>query len=90
MHSNGAAPTFDRLAPISRPRGKRSFRSGRKPISRLGRDARDRTAQKYAMWARGEELPSQKPRSLMTRRCGVRFGSHRLEHNLVHVPRATE
>jgi hypothetical protein len=42
------------------------------------------------MWARGEKLPSQKPRSLMTRPCGVRFDSHRLEHNLVHVPRATE
>jgi hypothetical protein len=42
------------------------------------------------MWARGEKLPSQKPRSLMTRPAGVRFDSHRLEHNLVHVPRATE
>jgi hypothetical protein len=50
------------------------------------RDARDWTARKYAMWARGEKLPSQKPSSLMTCPCGVRFDSHRLEHNLVHVP----
>jgi hypothetical protein len=28
------------------------------------------------MWARGEKLPSQKPSSLMTCPCGVRFDSH--------------
>jgi hypothetical protein len=53
---------------------------------RAWRDARDWTAQKYAMWERGERLPSQVPSSLMTCPCGVRFDSHRLEDNLFHVP----
>ncbi len=50
------------------------------------RDGRDWAARKYAMWERGERMPSQKPSSLMTRRCGQVFDSHRLEDNLIHVP----
>jgi hypothetical protein len=54
------------------------------------RDARDWTARKYAMWATGEKLPSQKPSSLMRCPCGETFDSHRLEHTVVHVPHITE
>jgi hypothetical protein len=50
------------------------------------RDARDWTARKYAMWERGERLPSQKPNSLMTCPCGDVFDSHRLEQTTIHVP----
>jgi hypothetical protein len=49
-------------------------------------EQRDWTARKYAMWQRGERLPSQKPSSLMTCRCGEVFDSHRLEETLIHVP----
>ena len=50
------------------------------------RDGRDWHAWKYAMWARGEKLPSQKPSSLMKCPCGETFDSHRLENTLIHVP----
>jgi len=40
------------------------------------RDQRDWTARKYAMWERGELMPSQKPNSMMTCPCGERFDSH--------------
>jgi hypothetical protein len=40
------------------------------------RDQRDWTAKKYAMWARGELMPSQRPNSMMTCPCGQRFDSH--------------
>jgi hypothetical protein len=51
------------------------------------RDQRDWTERKYAMWARGERMPSQKPNSMMRCPCGETFDSHRLEHTLIHVPR---
>jgi hypothetical protein len=50
------------------------------------RDQRDWTARKYAMWARGEKQPSQIPDSTMRCACGVRFDSHVLAQNLVHLP----
>jgi hypothetical protein len=40
------------------------------------RDQRDWTAKKYAMWARGELMPSQTPNSMMGCACGARFDSH--------------
>jgi hypothetical protein len=49
-------------------------------------DQRDWTASKYAMWERGERMPSQKPSSMMRCACGEMFDSHRLEHTLIHVP----
>jgi hypothetical protein len=54
------------------------------------RDQRDWTAWKYAVWERGEKLPSQYPSSLMTCPCGETFDSHRLEHTLIHVPHITK
>jgi hypothetical protein len=57
------------------------------------RDQRDRTARKYAMWARGEKLPSQIPSSMMRCACGVRFDSNVLPQNLIssaaHLRRAS-
>jgi hypothetical protein len=53
------------------------------------REARDWHQRKYAMWERGERMPSQKPSSLMTCPCGEVFDSHRLEHTMVHVPHIT-
>jgi hypothetical protein len=44
------------------------------------RDARDWTERKYAMWERN---------STMRCPCGEVFDSHRLEHNLIHVPHIT-
>jgi len=84
-----AAPTFDQARADFEAAWQAFLSKRTKADFQAWRHARD-WAQKYAMWARGEKLPSQKPRSLMTRPCGVRFDSHRLEHNLVHVPRATE
>jgi hypothetical protein len=53
------------------------------------KDARDWTAKKYAMWERGEKMPTQKPNSLMRCPCGETFDSHRLEHTVIHVPHIT-
>lgn len=48
------------------------------------RAARDWHAWKYAMWKRGEKLPSQKPSSMMTCVCGQTFDSHDPEGSYVH------
>jgi hypothetical protein len=40
----------------------------------------------YAMWERGEKLPSQRPTSIMRCPCGELFDSHRLEHTMIHAP----
>jgi hypothetical protein len=50
------------------------------------RDGRDWHERKYAMWARGKKLPTQKPSSLMKCPRGETFDSHRLEHTVIHVP----
>jgi hypothetical protein len=50
------------------------------------RDQRDWTERKYAMWARGERLPTQMPNTIMRCPCGEVFESHRLEHTMTHVP----
>ena len=50
------------------------------------RDQRDWTAMKYAMWERGEGMPTQKPNPMMPCPCGKTFNSHLLAHTLVHVP----
>jgi hypothetical protein len=42
------------------------------------------TERKYAMWERGEKLPSQIFSSMMTCRCGVAFDSHDPEGSCVH------
>jgi hypothetical protein len=48
------------------------------------REARDWTERKYAMWERGEKLPSQTPTTMITCPCGVRFDSHDPEASYIH------
>jgi hypothetical protein len=88
-YTEGTAKTFDK--------GRREFqRAWRVLLSsrteadfQAWRDQRDWTERKYAMWERGERLPSQMPSSLMTCPCGETFDSHRLEHTVIHVPHIT-
>jgi hypothetical protein len=87
--TNGSAATFDE-ARAGFEAAWRLFLAKRTEADfRAWRDARDWTVRKYAMWATGERLPSQKPSSRMTCLCGVRFDSHRPEQTLVHVPHIT-
>jgi hypothetical protein len=53
------------------------------------RDQQEWTERKYAVWKRGERMPSQKPNSWMTCPCGQIFDSHRLEETIVHIPHIT-
>jgi hypothetical protein len=88
-HQNGTAATFD-LARADFERACRVFLSNRTEADfQAWRDQRDWTERKYAMWERGEKLPSQIFSSLMTCSCGETFDSHRLEHTLIHVPHIT-
>ena len=48
------------------------------------REARDWTARKYAMWERGEKLPSQIPTTMMTCPCGILFDSHDPDSSYIH------
>jgi hypothetical protein len=85
-YTAGAAATFDQ-ARVEFEDACRVFLSKRTDADfQAWRDQRDWTARKYAMWQAGERLPSQKPSSLMTCRCGEVFDSHRLEDALVHAP----
>jgi hypothetical protein len=84
--TDGTAATFKR-ARADFEKAWREFLSNRTEADfQTWRDDRDWTARKYAMWQAGERMPSQKPSSLMTCRCGQVFDSHRLADTLVHVP----
>ncbi|MBR0871383.1 hypothetical protein JQ633_13530 [Bradyrhizobium tropiciagri] len=50
------------------------------------RHQRDWTERKYAIWARGEKLPSQQPSSLMRCPCGATFDSHVPTESRIHAP----
>jgi hypothetical protein len=84
--AHGAAATFDQ----ARERFEaawRFFLSKRTEADfHAWRDQQEWTDRKYAMWARGEKMPTQKPSSLMTCPCGQVFDSHRLEQTVIHVP----
>ena len=54
------------------------------------RHQRDWTAHKYAMWERGERMPTQIPNSMMRCACDVTFDSHVLPQNLIHLPLARD
>jgi len=82
--TDGTAATFD-LARADFEDAWQVFLSNRTEAD-FEREQRDWTDRKYAMWQRGERLPSQKPSSLMTCRCGQVFDSHRLADTLIHVP----
>jgi hypothetical protein len=46
------------------------------PAAPKNSEERDWTAQKYAMWERGEKLTTQVPNSVMKCPCGETFDSH--------------
>jgi hypothetical protein len=84
--TGGTAASFDQ-ARVEFEDAWRVFLSSRTEADfETWREQRDWTARKYAMWKAGERLPSQKPSSLITCRCGEVFESHRLADTLVHVP----
>jgi hypothetical protein len=56
---------------------------------RAWRDQQALTERKYAMWKRGERIPTQRPSSLMTCPCGHVFDSQCLDHTVIHVPHIT-
>jgi hypothetical protein len=71
--TNGSAATFDQ-ARVGFEAAWRVFLAKRTETDfQAWRDARDWTGRKYAMWERGERLPSQKPSSLITCPCGEVF-----------------
>jgi hypothetical protein len=87
--TNGTGATFDE-ARESFEEAWRLFSAKRtEPDYQAWRDQRDWTARKYAMWERGERMPSQEPNSLMRCPCGETFDSHTLAHTLIHVPHIT-
>ena len=50
------------------------------------RDDRDKKAEIRAKRARGEKLESEIPSSMMRCSCGIKFDSHVMAANLVHLP----
>ena len=89
-HQNGTAMTFDEARADFEDAWKIFLSKRTETDFQEWRDQRDWTATKYAMWERGEKLPSQTPSSLMRCRCGEIFNSHRLEETLVHVPHISD
>jgi hypothetical protein len=83
-HQNGTAPTFDE-ARAGFEEAWAVFLSNRTEADfQAWRDARDWTEWKYAMWERGEKMPTQKPNSLMRCPCGTTFDSHEPAGSYVH------
>jgi hypothetical protein len=87
--TNGTAATFDQARAEFESAGAVFLSKRTEADFQAWRDDRDWTARKYAMWERGERLPSQMPNSWMGCPCGERFDSHRLEPTLIHVPHIT-
>jgi hypothetical protein len=83
-HRNGTAETFDQ----ARDRFEEAwqvFLANRTDADfQEWREARDWHARKYAMWERGEKMPSQIPTSMMGCPCGERFDSHDPAGSYVH------
>ncbi len=87
--ADGTAATFDQ-ARADFEKAWRVFLSNRTEADfQAWRDQRDWTARKYAMWERGERMPTQRPGSMMRCPCGELFDSHRHEHTLIHVSHIT-
>jgi hypothetical protein len=83
-HQSGTAATFDQ-ARADFEAAWCVFLSNRTEADfQAWRDARDWTARKYAMWERGERLPSQSPNSMMTCPCGELFDSHDPDGSYIH------
>jgi hypothetical protein len=82
--TRGTAATFEHARADFEVDWKR-FSARRTPADyQAWRDARDWTTRKYAMWERGERMPSQIPSSIMPCPCGVRFDSHKPDESYPH------
>ena len=88
-HQSGTAATFDQArAAFESAWG--VFLSKRTEADfQAWRRQRDWTARKYALWEAGEQLPAQRPSSILRCACGEAFDSHRLEQSMIHVPHLT-
>ena len=81
---NGTAATFEQACADLEPTW-RMFSSKRTEADyQVWRDDRDWHARKYAMWERGEVLPSQKRSSRVCCVCGERVDSPASNH--IHSP----
>jgi hypothetical protein len=85
-HQSGTAATFDQARADFETAWNVFLAKRTEADFQAWRDQRDWTARKYAMWERGEKLPTQQPNSKMRCSCGEVFDSHRLEHSLIHRP----
>jgi hypothetical protein len=84
--TNGTAATFEQ-ARVEFEEAWAVFLSNRTDADfNEWREQQDWTQRKYAMWERGEKVPTQRPNTMMRCPCGEIFDSHRLEHTLIHVP----
>jgi hypothetical protein len=75
-HTNGTAETFDQARASFEMAWKVFLANRTEADFQEWRDSRDWHARKYAMWERGEKMPSQIPTSIMGCPCGERFDSH--------------
>jgi hypothetical protein len=84
QHQGGTAETFDH----ARADFEAAWRTLLPTLTEADfdrwRETRDWAKRKYAMWERGEKLPSQIPSSMMRCPCGARFDSHDPEGSYVH------
>ena len=71
---------------VSRPTGRSCSRKFRKVLLTNTGTNREMRAEIRAKHARGEKLDSEIPTSMMQCACGIRFDSHLLAANLVHLP----
>jgi hypothetical protein len=83
-HTHGTAETFDQARADFEKAWKVFLANRTEADFQEWRDQRDWTAPKYAMWERGEKLPSQIPTTMMGCPCGVRFDSHDPARSYVH------
>jgi hypothetical protein len=90
QHRDGTAETFEAGRADFEDAWKRILPTKTEAYFQEWRDDRDARAEMRAMRDRGELMPSQVPSSMVGCPCGARFDSHRLEHNLIHVPHITE
>ena len=84
QHSNGSAVDFEHARADFEEAWRRLLPTRTEEHFQEWRDQRDWTARKYAMWKRGELLPSQKPNTMMRCPCGERFDSHDPTGSYVH------
>jgi|ERR1700722_17944809 hypothetical protein len=81
---NGSAATFEQARADFEAAWKVFLSNRTEADFQEWRHQRDFMAEKYAMWERGEKLPSQIPSSMMTCPRGERFDSHDPEGSYVH------